>query len=119
MRRLRTEPERRPAPQSEGRLDGTTGTLGLQWRPTEDTNLYLRYARGYKAGGFIASANMAPGVYADPEYLNSYELGWKQPVGGRFQLNTALFFYDYKDFQAPLTVQLPSGPERSSSARSS
>ena len=94
----------------KGDWDGTTGTLGLQWRPTEDTNLYLRYARGYKAGGFIASANMAPGVYADPEYLNSYELGWKQTVGGRFQLNTAVFFYDYKDFQAPLTVQLPSAP---------
>jgi iron complex outermembrane receptor protein len=88
--------------------DGVSGTLGLQWRPTEETNLYLRYARGYKAGGFIASANMAPGVYADPEYLNSYELGWKQQLGGRLQLNTAVFYYDYKDFQAPLSVQLPS-----------
>jgi iron complex outermembrane receptor protein len=93
----------------EGDWDGVTGTLGLQWRPSDDTNLYARYARGYKAGGFIASANMAPGIYADPEYLNSYELGWKQQLGGRFQLNTALFFYDYKDFQAPLSVQLPGG----------
>jgi iron complex outermembrane receptor protein len=93
----------------KGDWDGVSGTLGLQWQPTSDTNLYVRYARGYKAGGFIASANMAPGVYADPEYLNSYELGWKQTVGGRLQLNTALFFYDYKDFQAPLSVQLPGG----------
>lgn len=91
----------------EGEWDGVGGTVGLQWRPGDDTNVYLRYARGYKAGGFIASANMAPGVYADPEYLNSYELGWKQMLGGRFQLNTAVFFYDYKDFQAPLSVQLP------------
>ena len=93
----------------KGDWNGVTGTAGLQWRPNEDTNVYLRYARGYKAGGFIASANMAPGVYADPEYLNSYELGWKQTVGGRFQVNTALFYYDYKDFQAPLSVQLPGG----------
>jgi iron complex outermembrane recepter protein len=93
----------------EGDWDGVTGTVGLQWQPTDDTNLYLRYARGYKAGGFIASANMAPGVYADPEYLNSYELGWKQTVGGRLSVNTAVFFYDYKDFQAPLSVQLPGG----------
>jgi iron complex outermembrane receptor protein len=93
----------------KGDWDGVTGTLGLQWRPGDDTNLYLRYARGYKAGGFIASANMAPGVYADPEYLNSYEFGLKQQIGGRFQLNTALFYYDYKDFQAPLSVQLPGG----------
>ena len=94
----------------EGDWDGVTGTVGLQWRPSDETNVYLRYARGYKAGGFIASANMAPGIYADPEYLNSYELGWKQQLGGRFQLNTAVFFYDYKDFQAPLSVQLPSAP---------
>jgi iron complex outermembrane recepter protein len=93
----------------KGDWDGVSGTVGLQWQPTSDTNVYLRYARGYKAGGFIASANMAPGVYADPEYLNSYELGWKQTVGGRLQLNTALFFYDYTDFQAPLSVQLPGG----------
>ncbi len=93
----------------EGNWDGVSGTVGLQWQPGADTNLYLRYARGYKAGGFIASASMAPGVYADPEYLNSYELGWKQTFGGRFQLNTAAFFYDYKDFQAPLSVQLPGG----------
>lgn len=94
----------------EGDWSGVSGTVGLQWQPTSETNLYLRYARGYKAGGFIASANMAPGVYADPEYLNSYELGWKQQLGGRFQINTAVFFYDYKDFQAPLSVQLPSAP---------
>jgi iron complex outermembrane recepter protein len=90
-----------------GKWDGVTATAGLQWQPGEDTNLYARYARGYKAGGFIASANMAPGVYADPEYLNSYELGWKQAFGGRFQLNSAVFYYDYTDFQAPLRVQLP------------
>ena len=96
----------------EGEWDGVSGTAGLQWQPTDDTNLYLRYARGYKAGGFIASANMAPGVYADPEYLNSYELGWKQTFGGRFQLNTAVFFYDYTDFQAPLSVQLPGAAAR-------
>ena len=94
----------------EGNWDGVSGTVGLQWQPSDETNVYLRYARGYKAGGFIASANMAPGVYADPEYLNSYELGWKQQVGGRFQINSAVFFYDYKDFQAPLSVQLPSAP---------
>ncbi|HEY7642188.1 MAG TPA: TonB-dependent receptor [Steroidobacteraceae bacterium] len=92
----------------KGDWDGVTATAGVQWRPNDDTNVYLRYARGYKAGGFIASANMAPGVYADPEYLNSYELGWKQTVAGRLQLGTAVFFYDYKDFQAPLSVQLPS-----------
>ena len=93
----------------EGNWDAVTGTAGLQWRPNEDTNVYARYARGYKSGGWIASAGLAPDSFADPEYLNSYELGWKQQFGGRVQLNSAVFFYDYKDFQAPLSVLLPGG----------
>jgi iron complex outermembrane recepter protein len=90
-----------------GEWDAVTGTAGLQWRPNNDTNVYLRYARGYKSGGWIASAGLAPDSFADPEYLNSYELGWKQQFGGRFQMNSAVFYYDYQDFQAPLSVLLP------------
>ena len=29
-----------------------TGTAALQWRPNDDNLVYLRYSRGYKAGGF-------------------------------------------------------------------
>jgi iron complex outermembrane receptor protein len=30
----------------------TTGTAGLQWEPDGDTMAYVRYSKGYKAGGF-------------------------------------------------------------------
>ena len=42
--------------------------------------------------------------YADPEYVDNYELGLKKTFGGRFQLNSAVFYADYKGFQAPLRV---------------
>jgi iron complex outermembrane receptor protein len=88
-----------------GDWDAVTGTVGLRWEPTESTDTYLRYSRGYKSGGWLGSNGLTLNPYADPEYVNSYEFGFKQAVGGRVQLNTALYFNDYKGFQAPLTVQ--------------
>src|SRR6185312_13630543 len=29
-----------------------TGTVGVEWTPTPETNVYVRYNRGYKSGGF-------------------------------------------------------------------
>lgn len=89
-----------------GDWDAVTGTLGVQWEPTDDTNLYLRYSRGYKSGGWIGASGLSPSPYADPEYVNSYEFGAKATFARRFQVNTALYYTDYNGFQAPLTVPL-------------
>ncbi|MBP7701118.1 MAG: TonB-dependent receptor [Phenylobacterium sp.] len=84
--------------------DAWTGTLGVQWQPDGDTNAYARYSRGYKSGGWLASNGLTPVPYADPEYVNNYEIGLKKTFGGRFQLNSAIFYADYQGFQAPLRV---------------
>ncbi|HEY9236320.1 MAG TPA: TonB-dependent receptor, partial [Phenylobacterium sp.] len=89
-----------------GDWDALTGTLGVQWEPDADTNVYLRYSRGYKSGGWIGSNGLSPDPYADPEYVNSFELGAKKTFGGRLQANAALFYTDYQGFQAPLTAPL-------------
>jgi len=86
--------------------DAFTGTLGVQWEPNADTNLYLRYSRGYKAGGWLGAGGLTPSPYADPEYVNSYELGAKVTFGGRLRVNSALFYSDYEGMQTPLTVAL-------------
>lgn len=91
-----------------GDWDALTGTLALQWRPDSSTNLYARYSRGYKAGGWLGSNGLSPDPYADPEYVNSYEIGAKKTFGGQLQINSALFYTDYQGFQAPLTVPLGS-----------
>ncbi|MDP1618974.1 TonB-dependent receptor [Phenylobacterium sp.] len=89
-----------------GDWDALTGTLGLQWQPDAATNAYLRYSRGYKSGGWIGSNGLTPNPYADPEYVDSYELGLKRDFAGNFRLNAALFYSDYQGFQTPLTVPL-------------
>lgn len=90
----------------ENDYDAWTGTLGVQWQPDGDTNAYARYSRGYKSGGWLASNGLTPYPYADPEYVDNYELGLKKTIGGRFQINSAIFYADYQGFQAPLTVIL-------------
>lgn len=89
-----------------GDWDAWTGTLGVQWQPDGDTNLYARYSRGYKSGGWLGSNGLTPDPIVDPEYVDSFELGAKKTFGGQFQLNAAVFYSDYRGFQAPLTVPL-------------
>ncbi|MET0272658.1 MAG: TonB-dependent receptor [Phenylobacterium sp.] len=85
--------------------DATTGTVGLQWEPDADTMAYGRYSRGYKAFGFSAGGFLAV-PKADAEFVNSYEVGLKKNFGGSFQLNAALFYLDYRDLQAPVSVRV-------------
>ncbi|MBA4793204.1 TonB-dependent receptor [Phenylobacterium sp.] len=89
-----------------GDWDAWTGTLGLQWEPDSATNAYLRYSRGYKSGGWVGSNGLTPNPYADPEYVDSYELGLKRDFAGNLRVNAALFYSDYQGFQTPLTVPL-------------
>jgi iron complex outermembrane receptor protein len=65
---------------------------------------YARYSRGYKAFGFSAGAYL-PEPEADPETVNSYEVGVKMTLGGNVQINGALYYLDYRDLQAPVTVR--------------
>jgi iron complex outermembrane recepter protein len=85
--------------------DAWTGTFGLQWEPDDDTMAYARYSRGYKAFGFSAGGFLAV-PKADEETVNSYEVGLKKNLGSTLQLNAALFYLDYRNLQAPVTVRV-------------
>lgn len=75
-----------------------TGEAGLQWTPSKDTNVYGRYSRGFKSGGFNLGWALAD-PFVGSEYLDAFEVGWKQNYG-QFQFNSAAFYYKYKDMQA-------------------
>ncbi|MFL5296773.1 MAG: TonB-dependent receptor [Phenylobacterium sp.] len=84
-----------------------TGTAGLQWDPDRDTMMYARYSRGYKAGGFNVGIATTEGAfpYTGAEHANSYEVGLKKDLFDHtLQTNLALFYLDYRDFQAPVTI---------------
>jgi iron complex outermembrane receptor protein len=94
----------------------TTGTAGLQWDPDKDTMLYARYSRGYKQAGIFVGAGSTGGNFPSTgaEHLNDYEIGLKKDFGRTLQTNIAIFYYDYQDLQAPLTVPNNTGAITSS-----
>ncbi len=62
-------------------LDATwnawTGDAGVDWTPDQDTLLYAKYSRGYKAGGFSTftiAANPETGL----ETVDAFEVGLKK-----------------------------------------
>ncbi|MFP5329537.1 MAG: TonB-dependent receptor [Alphaproteobacteria bacterium] len=85
----------------------------VSFRPTQDHNIYLSYARGFKGGGFdprgqsTQAPTQSPGdifefMAFDPETVDSFELGWKASLlNNRLQIATAVFNADYKDVQVP------------------
>jgi iron complex outermembrane receptor protein len=84
----------------------TTGVLGLQWQPDKDTMVYARYGRGYLQGGINSGVTSSLGQFpfTGPEFINNYEIGLKKDFGRTLQTNIAIFYYDFRDFQVPLTV---------------
>lgn len=88
----------------KGDWEAVTGMAGVEYRPLDDTLIFGKYSRGYKAGGFN-NLGFALNPYTDAEFVDSYEAGWKQTwadIG--LTTNAAVFLYKYTDAQAPLGV---------------
>jgi iron complex outermembrane receptor protein len=88
-------------------FDAWTGTAGLQWDPDRDTMAYARYSRGYKAGGFNVgiTTTLGSSPYTGPEHSDAFEVGLKKDLFNHtLQTNLAVFYYNYQDLQAPLTI---------------
>jgi iron complex outermembrane receptor protein len=89
--------------QLDGTSDAVTGGAGIEWTPTSDIFTYARYSRGYEALSFYAgSVGANPEV--KPEFLNSYEVGYKETFGHSLLIDIAAFYYDYNNLQVPLSI---------------
>lgn len=85
-------------------------TVDFQWTPEVLT--YATYAIGETSGGWNpASASLAIAeVPVDPEKVTSYEVGLKSTaLDGRLRNNVALFYNDYKDYQASINNPIIGG----------
>ncbi len=97
------------------RLQGTwsapTGVVGLTWNPDPLTLGYLKYAHGYKDGGYYEGANTVINALpnTDAEYVDSVEAGFKHTFGDWLTADLAIFHYQYKNLQLPLTSVLTNG----------
>jgi iron complex outermembrane recepter protein len=82
-----------------------TWTVGLD-KQLENTLLYGKISRGYKAGGFeVIAANPADYTFK-PEYVTNYEIGHKSDfhIGDApARLDTAIYYTDFSDMQKDAT----------------
>jgi iron complex outermembrane receptor protein len=87
--------------------------IDLDYKPVDDTLLYAKYARGYRAGGIIVNAPADHRTF-DPEKVDSFEIGAKtrfaEAVHGLFDV--ALFYNNFTNQQIQIgynAALLPSG----------
>jgi iron complex outermembrane recepter protein len=88
-----------------------TPTAGLQYHFDRDMMLYASYSKGFKSGGWTTRLSNpildSSKARFDPEYDNSYELGWKsQWLNHHLQANLAFFYSEYKGIQ----INVQEGP---------
>ena len=94
-------------------FDAFTPRISLSYQPTEDLNLYASWGRGFKSGGFDmrGDAIFIPSTVDgyEPEFIDSWELGFKGAfLDRRLFINAAAFYSDYRDQQ--VTVQAVQPP---------
>lgn len=78
-----------------------SGKLEIDYTPHTGTLVYESISRGVKSGGFTAHNTVsAPAVDPfKPEKLTAYEVGIKSDVTSKFRIETAAFYYRYRDQQ--------------------
>ncbi len=121
-----------PGPDSSFETDDdeTTYTLGAQYFPNDDTQIYASYSKGFKAGGISLNSDAGGNLVSidnllnaaagnppttpeevilgpetdatyDPESVDSYEIGIKtEYMESRGRLNAAMFYSKFEDIQA-------------------
>jgi iron complex outermembrane receptor protein len=81
----------------------TSGELGLEYRPNDDTLLYGKLSKGYKSGNFNGSVGVRSQLQlipTDAEEVFAYELGYKGTLlDNRLRLNLSAYFNQWDNFQ--------------------
>lgn len=90
-----------PAVELRPRDNALTGNAVIDFDLSDDSKVYLRYARGYKPGG--VNLNSFPAIVSltfKPERVDAFEAGSKNVfLDGGLSVNAAAFYYKYRNFQ--------------------
>jgi len=89
-----------------------SGDFSLTWEYSADSNLYIKYSKGWKGGHFNGGAvsvfDIITGV--EPEVVDNYEAGLRSVwFDNRLELNLTGFYYDYTNLQVFIIEQTPLG----------
>ena len=91
-----------------------TGHVTVDYRASDNVNLYARAARGYRSGGFNArqSTSVANNIALIPfneEKITSWEFGAKTQLIDGLTLNGAIFYNIYEDQQSTIPIPIQGG----------
>ncbi|RUO63366.1 iron complex outermembrane recepter protein [Pseudidiomarina planktonica] len=75
-----------------------TPRVGFEYQYNNDVMFFTSYAEGFKSGTFNPRATTNEPA-ADPELVDSIELGMKSDWGNRLRANVTLFSLDFEDRQ--------------------
>ena len=87
-----------------------TGTLGLNYKPSDRLLAYLSYGQGFKSGGYEGSIfNNITGLSSSfkPETVRALEVGLKAEPTRQLRVNLSAFYQLYDDPQARIDTILP------------
>ncbi len=106
---------------SQSKFSAPTGHLTVDYKASDDVNLYARVARGYRSGGYNARQGTADDRPAtavnetirltpfEDETIWSYEVGAKTEFNRRVRLNLAAFYNVYTDQLVTIPFQAEVG----------
>lgn len=86
----------------DAKFSNITPTFVVGYQATDDVNLYAKYAKGFKSGGFNGETAVLEELQNpyDEETVDSYEIGFKSRLlDNRLQLNVAAFWDEKKGMQ--------------------
>ncbi|ABE36155.1 tonB dependent receptor family protein [Paraburkholderia xenovorans LB400] len=86
-------------------VNSVTPKIGIDYQWNPNIFSYASITKGEKSGGYnpVAASLAISQIAVSPERVLTYELGNKLTFwGGRAQLNTALFYNDFDDYQAAI-----------------
>lgn len=93
-------------------FSGVSYTLGLDYKVTDNTMVYVKTAKGFRAGGFnFRARNRIDFVSFKPEVAKTYEAGVKSELfDRRLRINVAAYITDVDDIQRTAIVAVPPVP---------
>ena len=115
IRNLLTDPEgtfsNLPLTNTKDNWGALSPKVALDYQLSDSSMLYASVSRGFRSGGINGRASSPASLNAyDPEYVTSYEIGWKsQFLDDKLRLNSSIYFSDYEDRQLSTVRVYPSG----------
>jgi iron complex outermembrane receptor protein len=93
-------------------VNSVTPKIGVDFKWNNDIFTYASITKGEKSGGYnpVGASLAISSIAVSPEKVLTYELGNKITAwGGRAQLNTALFYNDFDNYQAAIGNAIVNG----------